>query len=152
MITSKWLGPGEDISLPLSLRRQVFLEELGLPMEEEEPEDRYAFHLILLLNDVPVAAGRLSYGGVRTGKLSRICVLKRYRRQGIGDGLVKILDFQAAQRGMQYSRVEAPKELLPFYARIGYRETGEKREMFGMTLFSMQKETNDGTKGGCRCS
>lgn len=150
MITSIWTAPGEDCPAAKELRRQVFQEELGIPADAEwETQDAYAYHLVLLMGDAPVAAGRITYGGVGVAKLSRICVLKKYRRQGIGDGLVKILDFKAAQMGMGISQVDADETLLPFYRRLGYAPAGEPFTKWGRTLLPMQKETNDGTRENC---
>ena len=150
MITSIWAGPGQDASVAKELRRQVFCEELGIPEAEEwETQDSYAYHLVLLMGDTPVATGRITYGGVGVAKLSRICVLKKSRRQGIGDGLVKILDYKASQMGMQYSQVDAEERLLPFYLRLGYEKNGEPAEKWGFRLIPMKKETNDGTRENC---
>ena len=150
MITSIWTSPGEAHDTALELRRQVFQEELGWSQEEDcDFMDPYAYHLVLLLNDVPVAAGRLTYGGVDRVRLDRICVLKKYRRQGIGDGLVKILDFKAAMIPVKYSVVESTPALERFFGRIGFAETGSTTEARGDTLIVMEKETNDGTKQNC---
>lgn len=150
MITSIWTGPGGDASVARNLRQQVFCEELGLEPELAwDAGDPYAFHLVLMMDEVPVAAGRITYGGVGVAKLSRICVAKRYRRQGIGDGLVKILDFKAAEMGMAHSQVDVPEELLPFYRRLGYAPCGDSTEKWGRKILPMQKETNDGTGENC---
>ena len=150
MITSIWTGPGGDASVAKALREQVFCEELGLePAAAWDTADTYAFHLVLMMNDEPVAAGRISYGGVGTAKLSRICVAKKYRRQGIGDGLVKILDFKASELGMQYSQVDVAAELLPFYRRLGYAPCGQEFNQWNRVLTPMKKETNDGTRENC---
>lgn len=150
MITSIWTGPGEDNSAAKELRRQVFQEELHIPAAEEwETQDAYAYHLVLLMNDIPVATGRITYGGIGVAKLSRICVLKKYRRQGIGDGLVKILDYKASQMGMQYSQVDAAEDLLPFFQRLGYAPAGDPIIKWGRKLLPMKKETNDGTRENC---
>ena len=150
MITSLWMPPGGDGSLPRALRHQVFCRELGL--EEAlawDSSDAYGVHLVLLLQDKPVATGRITYGGVGLARLERICVLPDYRRQGIGDGLVKVLDYKAAQMGMKRSLVEAPEALLPFYQRIGFVPRGGPVERWGLTLIPMEKETNDGTRENC---
>ena len=150
MITSMWLRPGEDLTVPHQIRQQVFQQELGFSQQEDQDVlDRYAYHLVLLLNDVPVATGRISYDGVGMARLSRICVLKKYRRQGIGDGLVKVLDYKASQLGMQHSRVETIRDLEPFYLRIGYLATGAKRQLGELELITMEKETNNGTRENC---
>lgn len=150
MITSMWLRPGEDLSVPHAIREEVFQNELGFTREEDQDVlDAYSYHLVLLLSDVPVATGRISYDGVGMARLSRICVLKKYRRQGIGDGLVKVLDYKASQLGMGHSRVETVPELEIFYLRIGYLATGAEQEKYGRKLITMEKETNDGTRENC---
>ena len=150
MITSIWLRPGEDLTVPYSIREEVFQKELGWTKEaDQDVMDAYAYHLVLLLNDVPVATGRLSYDGVGMARLSRICVLKKYRCQGIGDGLVKVLDYKASQLGMGQSRVETIRALEVFYMRIGYLATGAERTAGSMELITMEKETNDGTRENC---
>lgn len=150
MITSIWTGPGEDATAAKALRQQVFQQECNIPQTEEwETQDSYAYHLVLVMDGTPVAAGRITYGGVGIAKLDRICVLKKYRRQGIGDGLVKILDYKASQMGMRYSTVDAAEELLPFYRRLGYEPSGTPYTKWGRTLIPMKKETNDGTRENC---
>ncbi len=150
MITSLWLRPGEDLTPALELRKTVFQQELAWSAEEDQDgQDAYAFHLVLLLKDEPVATGRITYGGVGVARLGRICVLKPYRRQGIGDGLVKVLDYKASQMGMQVSQIETVETMMPFYQRSGYAPTGETVEKNGMKWVVMQKETNDGTRENC---
>lgn len=150
MITSLWMKPGDDLKVALDIRAQVFQQELGLSQaEDQDALDAYSYHLVLLYNDVPAATGRISYDGVGVAKLSRICVLPQFRRQGIGDGLVKVLDYKASQLGMGKSRVETIPALEPFYLRIGYLRDGQTRQFAGMELISMEKETNDGTRENC---
>ena len=150
MITSRWIRPGEDATEALAIRKRVFEEELGLPEKWNlDGKDAYALQLVLLQDDVPVATGRICYDSVGTVLLDRICVLKKYRRQGIGDGLVKVLDYKAALMNMKFSAVETVPTLEPFYKRIGYRTEGAPFTRDGMTLVRMKKETNDGTGENC---
>lgn len=150
MITSMWLRPGENLSVPHEIRQRVFQQELGFSQQgDQDAADAYSFHLVLLLNDIPVATGRLSYERVGVARLSRICVLPEYRHQGIGDGLVKVLDYKASQLGMKRSVVAATKSQIPFYRRIGFLETGVTEEKYGLNLMDMEKETNDGTGENC---
>ena len=150
MITSIWTGPGGDPSVAKTLRNTVFCEELGLPQELAWDQiDPYAYHLVLMMGDTPVAAGRIAYGGVGTAKLSRICVAKEFRRQGIGDGLVRIMDYKASQLGMMFSKVDVPRELTPFYLRLGYMPEGTAFSLWGMDFTPMKKGTNDGSGENC---
>ena len=150
MITSIWIRPGEDAQTAKTLRRQVFCEELGLDESLAwDASDPYAFYLVLFNEGEPVAAGRMTYGGAGTAKLSRICVPKRWRLQGIGDGLVKVLDFKAAMQGMRFSQVDVPEALDHFYRRLGYAPCGEPFRQYGLTLTPMKKECNDGSRENC---
>lgn len=150
MITSKWIRPGESLEEARSIRRRVFQQELGWETEDDwDALDAYSFHLVLYHNERPAACGRISYGTMGTAQLGRISVLPEFRRQGIGDGLVKVLDHKASQLGMKYSAVEAPTELEGFYRSIGFEPTGNTYEKYGMTVMRMRKETNDGTRENC---
>lgn len=152
MITSKWIRPGEDISEAMGIRQEVFVEELGWE-NAQDVLDPYAYHLVLYYNDAPAACGRITYLGPGKALLGRICVRKKFRRQGIGDGLVKVLDYKASQLGMKTAVVETVPQLQKFYHRIGFLKTGETKK-YGMDLITMQKETNDGTRENCahQCS
>lgn len=150
MITSVWFGPGEDAALAHEIRKSVFQEELGFsPEVDVDRMDSYTIRLVLKLNDVPVATGRISYLRAGVAKIDRVAVLKKYRRQGLGDGLVKVLDYKASQMGMKSSQVETIPELKNFYQRIGYQPTGETVTKYNRNLIIMEKETNDGTRENC---
>ena len=150
MITSVWYGPGEDAALAYEIRKAVFQDELGfLPEVDVDRMDPYTVRLVLKLNDLPVATGRISYLRAGVAKIDRVAVVKKYRRQGIGDGLVKVLDYKASQMGMKLSQVETIPELKCFYERIGYQATGETVMKHNRNLIIMEKETNDGTRENC---
>ena len=150
MITSIWTVPGEKNETAATLRAAVFCGELGLPPEVEQDEfDPFSFQLALLSDGVPVAAGRFYLRAVGKAQLSRICVLPEWRRQGIGDGLIRILDFKAAMAGLRESYAQVPLAYVPLFQRIGFVACGEPEQELGQTVQPMRKETNDGTKGHC---
>lgn len=150
MITSIWTIPGEENETAFAVRRAVFCDELGMdPERERDAFEPFSFQLTLLLDDVPVAAGRFYLRGVGKAQLSRICVLPEYRRQGLGDGVIKILDYKAALAGLQESYADVPLEHQPLFLRIGFTPVGEPFEQDGRTVQTMKKECNDGTKGHC---
>ena len=150
MITSIWTLPGQPNETAQALRATVFCGELGMkPEEEQDAFDPFSFQLALLSDGVPVAAGRFYLRGVGKAQLSRICVLPEYRRQGIGDGLIRILDFKAAMAGLKESYAQVPLEYEKIFRRIGFVPCGEPEEEAGRTVLPMKKETNDGTKGHC---
>ena len=150
MITSVWTIPGQDNETARQIRKAVFCDELGMdPEKEQDVFEPFSFQLALLLDDKPVAADRFYLRGLGKAQLSRICVLPEYRRQGIGDGLIKILDFKAAMAGIAESWAEVPEPYWPLFCRIGFQPEGESYEQDGVKMQTMKKETNDGTKGHC---
>lgn len=150
MITSVWTVPGERNEPAFQIRNAVFCKELGMDPEKlEDAFDPFSFQLTLLLDDVPVAAGRFYLRSVGKAQMSRICVLPEYRRQGIGDGLIKILDYKAAMAGLKESYADVPLEYEPLFLRIGFLPYGEPFEQEGRMVRTMKKECNDGTKGHC---
>lgn len=150
MITSVWTTPGQENEVARELFRAVFCQELG--MDEAQLDDAFtpfSFHLALVNDGMPIAAGRFYLRGVGKAELSRICVLPEYRRQGIGDGLIKVLDFKAALAGLDTSYAEVPEEYEKIFLRIGFAPEGDWAEKNGRRVRVMKKETNDGTKGHC---
>ncbi len=144
MITSVWTTPGECNETALAIERAVFPEAV-FP-DAFEP---FSFQLALLNEGTPVAAGRFYLRSTGKAQLDRICVLPPYRCQGIGDGLIRILDFKAATVGLQESYAEVPLEYEKLFARIGFAPFGEPFEKNGRRLQNMKKECNDGSKGHC---
>ena len=144
MITSVWTTPGQVNETALAIEQIVF-PEVEIP-DDFEP---FSFQLALINDGVPVAAGRFYLRAMGKAQLDRICVLPEYRRQGIGDGLIKILDFKAALAGLQESYADVPVEYEKLFARIGFQPYGERFARGGQVLQTMRKECNDGTKGHC---
>ena len=131
------------------LERLCFSKPWNEQMLAEELDNPTASFIVAVGDNGQV----LGYAGISViageGYIDNVAVREEYRRQGIGDGLVKVLDYKASQLGMGHSRVETVPELEPFYMRIGYLATGEAREQYGRKLITMEKETNDGTRENC---
>lgn len=144
MITSVWTTPGECNETALAIEQAVFPE-----LETPDAFEPFSFQLALLCDGVPVAAGRFYLRGTGKAQLDRICVLPQWRRQGIGDGLIKILDFKAALAGLQESYAEVPLEYEKIFLRIGFVRCAEPVRRDGKDCVTMKKECNDGTKGHC---
>ena len=73
--------------------------------------------------ETPVATGRLYFDGVRLF-LGRICVLKEYRGQSIGDLMTRLMIL----RGFDFAKeiyLHAQLQAQGFYERYGFRAEGE---------------------------
>lgn len=125
MITNKWIGGSDDISEPLALREEIFVDELGMDEEPERDEnDPLSMHLVLYDDGAPVATGRLYHDG-KTFRIGRCCVKKEARGQGFGDMLVKLLLMKAFSFNPSEVVISARQVMQDFYARYGFAPFGD---------------------------
>ena len=90
MITGVWLGRGEDISPAFEIRQEVFTKEQGFAEEaDRDAFDSQAMHILMRDGEKPVATGRLYFDGAKLF-IGRICVLRDYRGQAIGDLMMRM--------------------------------------------------------------
>lgn len=124
MITGKWITGQQDLTDVLEIRQKVFVQEQGFPAEtERDAFDAQAMHALMFDGETPVATGRLYFDGVRLF-LGRICVLKEYRGQSIGDLMTRLMIL----RGFDFAKeiyLHAQPQAQGFYERYGFRAEGE---------------------------
>lgn len=124
MITNEWILGNGDLSVPLSIRHKVFIEEHKMDAEPDADEmDALAMHLVLYDDGNPIASGRLYHDG-KAFRIGRCCVLGEYRGQGVGDLLVKLLLLKAFGFNPSEVRINAREPVAAFYERYGFAKTG----------------------------
>ena len=70
-----------------SVRKKVFVEEQGIPIENEYDDfDSTAYHFVLYVNTTPIACARVNIEHERA-KICRIAVISAYRGNGIASRL-----------------------------------------------------------------
>ena len=143
MITSVFIPGNKDTSEPFAIRRTVFIEEQGVPEQEEYDEfDKDALHLLVYVDEVPAATGRIWHEG--TGfRIGRLAVLKEYRGQKIGDLAVRLLIYKAFSSGAQSLTVNAQTYIMPLYRKFGFKEYGEEFLEAGLPHMSMRVDKDD---------
>lgn len=125
----------EMLSEALSVRFRVFVDEQGVPAEEELDEydtgpdgapDHQALHLLARSDGIPVGAARLLLDMPPGGAvhLGRVAVLGEWRRGGVGNALMERLHTEARARGYVRVEISAQTHAIPFYERLGYVATG----------------------------
>jgi predicted GNAT family N-acyltransferase len=108
------------------LRNKVYVEELNVPKEIEFDEyDKIALHFIVEFKDITIGTARLVVLG-KKGKIGRVCILKEYRKKGIGTKLIKSIIKTAKKIGLEKLIVEAKVKALPFYEKIGFHSEGNE--------------------------
>jgi predicted GNAT family N-acyltransferase len=123
----------DDIGACQALRRTVFIEEQGVSVADEvDGKDAEARHLIAVADGHPVGTARLLTDGT-TGKVGRVCVLAKFRGQGIGAALVRAaVEVFRADPDLSFALLGAQTHAISFYQRLGFRATGPVYEDAGI--------------------
>ena len=113
----------EELEKAFAIRKEVFVEEQGVP-EENEIDEYDSLAPCDHLSD----SGRSETGWGRKntvsngfGKLERICVLKPYRKMGIGKVIVQELEKIAKEKGYSKVKLHSQTHANAFYEQLGYR-------------------------------
>jgi predicted GNAT family N-acyltransferase len=107
------------------IRREVFIREQGIPEEIEMDElDSEAVHVLATVNGVPAGCGRLLQ---RDGyaRIGRVAVKKEMRRNGIGEGICKLLMAIAGDNGAEKVIIGAQLTAVEFYKSLGFEKEGD---------------------------
>lgn len=124
MVTSVFIPGTEDLSEPLAIRREVFIEEQNVPEDEEyDGLDAQALHLMVYVDEVPAATGRIWHDG-KEFRIGRLAVRKAYRGQKIGDLALRLLLYKAFSSGADSLTISAQTYIIPLYKKFGFREYG----------------------------
>jgi len=112
------------------VRRAVFVEEQGIPEQEEwDDHDLRCWHLLALdANRDAVGTGRLD----PTGRLGRVAVLPQCRGTGIGAAIVSELVALARRQGLEEVHLNAQTDALGFYERLGFQAEGPEFDEVGI--------------------
>lgn len=125
MFDTAWTLGGNGAEEALALRREVFVEELG--MEEGavfDEMDALCAHLTVRDEGRAIASGRMrpENGSVR---MEHICVKQPFRKKGYGDLCTRVMLDKA--RRMEVTRIYArvPEAYLTYYNLFGFRQEGD---------------------------
>lgn len=119
-----------DVAALQAVRRQVFIEEQGVP-EQLEWDEWDAVSLHVLAQD---AAGRAIGTGrlLPDGHVGRMAVVRDWRKHGVGGALLDALLDAARARGLAEIVLNAQTHALGFYARRGFLVEGDEFDDAGI--------------------
>ena len=131
----------KDQSDCFAIRTEVFVEEQGVPKEEElVKEVQTTIHALARINNVPVATGRLITIDNKNAKIGSMAVKLQYRRIGIASLVLDFLEEKAREKGIQNITLEAQEYVKRFYSDRGYSERGKVFLDVGIPHVKMAKE------------
>ena len=115
----------EDLSEPFAIRREVFIEEQGVPEAEEyDVFDGQALHLMVYVDEKPAATGRIWHDG-SVFKIGRLAVKKEFRGQKIGDLALRVLIYKAFSSGAEELHISAQTYIMLFTQIRFFGNTGK---------------------------
>lgn len=128
-----------------AIRFEVFVDEQSVPPEiEMDDRDPRCIHVLAYLDEAAVGTARIDVE--QAGKVGRLAVLAKYRRQGIGRALMERCHEIAERQGLEQVWCHAQVAAVPFYERLGYRVTGALFEEAGIDHRRMTKVLSQGSQ------
>ncbi|WP_409254293.1 GNAT family N-acetyltransferase [Bacillus sp. SCS-153A] len=129
----------QELQDAMQVRKEVFVGEQNVPMEEEIDEfENASDHFVLYDEGEPVGAGRFRMKE-GLGKVERICVLSRTRGKGAGKQIMTYIEEHARNKEIPALILNAQTHAIPFYESLGYSVTSEEFLDAGIPHKSMKK-------------
>ena len=132
-----------ELETAFAIRKEVFVREQGIPLEDEFDEfdtlNELSEHTLVYYEDHPVGTGRIRWvDGL--GKLERICILEPYRKFGLGKVIIKALEEFAVEKGVLQVKLHGQTQAEGFYVKLGYQRTSDVFMEDGIPHILMTKE------------
>ena len=124
----------------LAIRREVFVAEQGVPIEEEmDAHDAACVHFLALDRGEAVGTARLRVTVDGHPKAERVAVRRPFRGAGVGRALMRALEDEARALGRRELVLNAQLPVVAFYERLGYRAEGPEFPEAGIPHRAMRK-------------
>jgi len=137
-VTVRPVATEAELVAAMGLRRQVFVEEQGVPVElERDEQDADAIHVVAVQDGTVVATGRLVFSSAVSPRIGRMAVVNHLRRRGLGSQVLACLEAQARLAGSAEVRLHAQLPAYGFYAHHGYTAHGGEFEEAGIRHIAM---------------
>ena len=123
-----------------AVRFRVFVEEQGVPPEEEYDEyDSVAVHAIALQDRQVIGTGRFYSLESGEARIGRMAVDATWRRSGVGGIILSLLEEEARRQGLRAAVLHAQTYVQAFYAGHGYLPVGPVFMEAGIEHVTMRK-------------
>lgn len=121
-----------------AIRKQVFIEEQGVPPELELDDfDPLCWHALAFQGSECIGTGRLVDMGMNQGQIGRMAVLADFRQEGVGKAiLLKLLELAQSKDILSIS-LHSQVSAIPFYEKLGFVSQGPIYEEAGIAHRNM---------------
>ncbi len=139
MLEFKFIYGENGYKLSQDMRKKVFGEEFAMNGISDEYEDT-AYHFIGYDKTVQIAAARLNKITDSCFKIDFVAIKKDYRRQFVGDLVMRALADKAVALGGTSIILESPTDITGFFAFEDYEPCGDEFEKDGRKYIMMKKD------------
>lgn len=114
----------EDRAACFAVRTAVFMDEQGVPPEEEwDGLDEVCTHFLAGDPDAPAGCARLLPMG-ESAKVQRVAVMPAQRGTGVGGRIMLMVLDHARQAGFRQAALDSQVQAIGFYEKLGFRAHG----------------------------
>jgi len=142
-MNAKRITIDEDLRKAFYIRKEVFVKEQGVPLEDEFDEfdklNGQCEHILVYYEEQPVGTGRVRWVD-EFGKLERICILEHYRKFGLGKIIITALEEIAQEGGTTRVKLHGQTQAQGFYKKLGYQTSSSVFIEDGIPHLLMTKE------------
>ncbi len=140
--TVRVLAWSDAAALARPVREEVFVDEQGVPLEEEwDGHDASCRHALALdAEGAAIGTARL----LPEGRIGRMAVRRPWRGRGVGTALMRALLGEARAAGMSEITLHAQTHAAGFYRRFGFSARGGEFEEAGIPHVEMTLELRAG--------
>ncbi|EIL82924.1 GNAT family N-acetyltransferase [Bacillus altitudinis] len=132
-----------DLQVALNIRKSVFIDEQQVPESEEFDQfdtlQEQCQHVLVCHENEPVGTGRVRIVD-GTGKLERICILKPYRKYGLGKVIIRELEKIMQEKGIAKIKLHGQTQAEGFYKKLGFQTASDEFMEDGILHVLMIKE------------
>lgn len=130
-----------ELDQAFEIRRQVFVQEQGVPAEMEiDEEENNSVHFLARLHGEPIGTCRMRWYEPQVAKAERVAVVADGRGTGAGRELMLAIEEYARKKGARKIILSAQTHAIPFYEKLGYEAEGEIYQDAGIDHRNMQKK------------
>ena len=145
-MNAKRIVTDSDLETAFHIRKEVFVKEQGVPLADELDEfdnlSGRCDHVLVYYDEQAVGTGRIRVvDGL--GKLERICILKSYRKYGLGKKIIQMLEEIAKDKGIAKVKLHGQTHAEEFYKKLGYMTSSNVFTEDGIPHILMVKELTD---------
>ena len=129
-----------ELKEAFEVRKKVFVEEQGISEHLElDGHDSEALHTVVKDGKRVIGTARVLFLATNQAKLERMAILKPFRRQGIGRGIVSFLNEELRNRQIVQIVLHAQYPVVAFYKSCGFVESGSPFFEAGIKHIKMQR-------------